>query len=150
MNSDGTWQRKQSSEYSWSSNDGRAWQGTSCSESSLLPVGDDAGELSQSRQVRAAIRREGTCETKAAPKHQDAGAQALDAIPKRESEKLGLCTADKLNSQLWTSTRTATGQDARRPDGRLRLRTRCLVSISLQRRQRPLKCGGDMLRRNRV
>ena len=85
---------------------------------------DDAGELTQSRQVRAAIRREGTCETNAAPKHQEhAGAQALGAIPKRESEKLGLCTADKLNSQLWTSTQTATGRAARRPDGRLRLRT---------------------------
>ena len=31
--------------------------------------------------------------------------------------------ADKLNSKLWTSPQTATGRDARRPVGRLRLRT---------------------------
>ena len=31
--------------------------------------------------------------------------------------------AEKLNSQLWTSSHTATGRDARRPDGRFRLRT---------------------------
>ena len=33
------------------------------------------------------------------------------------------CTTDKLNSQSWTPSQTATGQGVRRPDGRLRLRT---------------------------
>ena len=45
------------------------------------------------------------------------------------------CATDKLNSQSWTSSQKATGQGVRRPNSRLRLRTWCLVGISLPRRQ---------------
>ena len=41
----------------------------------------------------------------------------------------------KLNSLSWTSSETATGRDARRPVGRLRLRTCCSANISLLRQQ---------------
>ena len=59
-------------------------------ESCLLPILGDAGQQPQSRQVWAAVRSEGACETTAAAECQEhAGAQALGATPERKSEVLG-------------------------------------------------------------
>ena len=51
--------------------------------------------------------------------------QALKRLVRflKEARDAWSCTTDKLNSQSWTSSQTATGQGVRRPDGRLRLRT---------------------------
>ena len=78
-----------------------------------------ASYLSQDR-CEGAVRREGICETDAAAESQEhAGSQALGAIPASKFESI----ADKLNSTLRTSSQTAIGRDARRPGGRLCLRT---------------------------
>ena len=76
--------------------DEEAW----CRGSSLLPIVDDAGQLSQPRATRAAIRSEGTCETDVAAEHQEhASPPASGVILERKSE---------LHSKLWTSSHTAT------------------------------------------
>ena len=62
---------------------------------------DDAGQLSQSRQMWSAVRSEGTCETDAAAEHQEhASPQTSGAIPKGKPEMLG-----RVQQTSWTANR---------------------------------------------